>query len=121
MQEIARWVRSSGRSARAARATAIVATLALSVAPCQVQGLALGWHDCRAPGGLGNTSQEFGCLSNTTTFPIFPTLRLASPVDSVFTVELVIDVDVAADPMPPWWTMDPGCRPLAWTATSGDA
>jgi hypothetical protein len=31
-------------------------------------------------------------------------------------MELVIDVDVARDPLPAWWLMAPGCRANGWAA-----
>jgi hypothetical protein len=83
------------------------------------QGIALAWSDCRAPEGAGLPQiSSFGCGSNVITFSLYPTLQLASPASGVFTVELVIDVDVAQDPLPPWWVMDGTCRPLAWTANA---
>ena len=80
-------------------------------------GLSIAWQDCRAPGGGGFDTQAFGCLSNISTFPLFPAFVLASPVDSVYSMELVIDVNVATDPLPEWWRMEPGgCRAGGWAA-----
>ena len=82
------------------------------------QGLSLGWQDCRSGPGSGFGTQAYGCLGNITELPLFPTFVLAAPLDSVYTMELVIDVDVAVDPLPAWWRMDPGeCRAGGWTAT----
>jgi len=69
------------------------------------EGISIAWLDCRAPGTGFDDNRDFGCQGNIGSFPLYPALRLATTVDSVFTVELVIDVDVAADPMPaggPW-------------------
>jgi len=83
------------------------------------QGLSIGWNDCRTAGGSGAADiGQFGCASNTSIFRLYPTYRPPAAVDSVFTVELVIDVDVATNPLPPWWVMDGTCRPLAWAATA---
>ena len=98
-----------------------VLALALLAAspPVRAQGISIGWQDCRSGGNAGFDRQSFGCTSNTTQFPLYPSVRLAAPVDSVFSVELVIDVDVAADPLPEWWLMDAGsCRALSWTASA---
>ena len=85
----------------------------------RAQVLSIGWQDCRSGGNPGFDRVTFGCGSNTSQFPLYPAVRLAAPVDSVFAVELVIDVDVAADPLPEWWLMDSGtCRALSWTASA---
>ncbi len=71
--------------------------------------LTLGWLDCRPVGGSGN--QSFGCGSNTTEMLLYPTFELAGPVDSVFQLEMVIDIQHASDPLPQWWRLDPNqCR-----------
>lgn len=83
----------------------------------QASGISLGWQDCRSSGAPGQSNQNFSCASNIVEFPLFAGLRLESAVDSVIAVELVIDVDVAADSLPPWWRMDPGqCHTGGWAA-----
>ena len=97
---------------------ALCAGLAL-FAPTAVQagGLSLGWQDCRALGGAGFTGRSYGCTSSLAELPLFPALVPDVAIDSVVAVELVIDVDVATDPLPPWWRMDPGqCRANGWAA-----
>ena len=83
------------------------------------QGISIGWQDCRSGGNPGFDRQTFGCGSNTTQLPLFPGIQLSVPIDSVFSVELVIDVDVAAAALPDWWSMDGTCRPVSWTASAG--
>jgi hypothetical protein len=100
---------------------ALFAWVALALGPVAglAQGLALGWQDCRPPTGTGFGNQGFGCTSNIVEIPLFPSFTLATPVDSVHALELVIDVDVAADPLPEWWRMDPGqCRANGWSANT---
>jgi hypothetical protein len=99
-------------------AALLLACTAFAPAPVAVaQGLSLAWEDCRAPAGAGLTNRGFGCVSNIVEIPLFPSFTLATSVDSVLAVELVIDVDVAADSLPEWWRMDPGqCRANAWSA-----
>lgn len=71
--------------------------------------LTLGWVDCRTAGG--NTNQIFGCGSNTFEMMLHPAFELTTAVDSVFQLEMVIDIQHANDPLPQWWRMDPGqCR-----------
>ena len=112
----AKLVRMSDRAVhrvlRVANRCGALALALLAAAPApRAQGIAIGWQDCRSGGSLGFDRQNFNCASNTSSFPLYPSVRLATPVDSVFSVELVIDVDVAADPMPDWWLMDSGtCR-----------
>jgi hypothetical protein len=107
-------LRAASRLAGALLALFLGGTLS---APASAQGLKLAWQDCRAPDGAGFTSQAFGCQSVITEFPLFPSFTLATLVDSVYAAELVIDVDVDADPLPEWWRMDPGqCRANGWRA-----
>ncbi len=93
-------------------------------------GLSLGWDDCRSSPGTGSLNRRFGCGVTLLDMPLFPAVRLAAPIDSVLSVELVIDVDVATDALPPWWHMEPGgCHSsppgwgagLATTASCADA
>ena len=98
---------------------ATLAALAMSAVavPSHAGGLSIGWQDCRAEGATGTDQLSFGCGSSLVEFPLFPALSLAAPVDSVIAMELVVDVDVAADVLPLWWRMDPGqCRAGGWRA-----
>jgi hypothetical protein len=103
-------------------AVALLACAALmcSAPRCAVAaGLSLGWQDCRSGGNPGGASQNFGCGSTFAEFSLFPAFVLATAVDSVYAMELVIDVDVAADPLPAWWRLDPtGCRAGGWLASA---
>lgn len=95
---------------------AAVLLLAMST-PVRSAGISIGWHDCRPPVGTGFNGQAYGCTSNLTTLPLFPSFTLATAVDSVWAMELVVDVDVATDALPAWWLMQPGgCRADAWSA-----
>ena len=85
------------------------------------QGISIGWQDCRSAGNPGSNQLTFGCNSNTIQMPLYPAVLLAVPVDSVFSVELVIDVDVASDPLPDWWSMNGTCRTLSWFADVAQA
>ena len=103
----------------ASRCGLLALALLAASPPARAQGIAIGWQDCHDGGITSFDRQNFSCASNTTVFPLYPTVRLTTPVDSVFSVELVIDVDVAADPLPEWWLMDSGtCRALSWTASA---
>ncbi len=91
--------------------------LILCATPARSQGLSIAWQDCRPPHGSGFSGQNYGCQTNIVVLPLFPAFTLAAMVDSVYAMELVIDVDVAADPLPAWWRMDPGqCRAGGWAA-----
>ena len=100
-------------------AALLLAMLAAAWAPPAARaaaGLSLGWGDCRA-GGSGTDIQRFGCASSFVELPLFPAFVLAATVDSVISMELVIDVDVAADSLPAWWRTDQGqCREGGWSA-----
>lgn len=105
---------------RAARGVILAGALLLSIPTAdavRAQGIAIAWQDCRAPGGSGFDTQNFGCTSNIVTIPLFPSFTLATAVDSVWAMELVIDVAVAEAALPAWWRMDPGeCRAGGWAA-----
>lgn len=90
---------------------------AAAVPDARAGGISLAWQDCRAVGGAGLDNQSFGCQSEINDLPLHPAFVLASPIDSVISFELVIDVDVAAAALPAWWRMDPGqCRADGWSA-----
>lgn len=106
---------------RAARSLLSILAGALLIAhaasPIRAAGIAIGWHDCRPPAGGGFNGQNYGCTSNIITLPLFASFTLAAAVDSVWAMELVVDVDVATDALPAWWHMEPGgCRANAWAA-----
>jgi hypothetical protein len=87
--------------------------------PASASGLSITWQDCRPPLGGGFNNQAFGCVSDIQEFPLFPTFSLAASMDSVYSMELVIDLYIAGnegDPLPAWWLMAPGCRPNGWAA-----
>ncbi len=115
---------SHGRTRRGADACGVAVALATCVAlawlaplSAHAAGLSLGWQDCRAGGGLGSGTESADCTTNADEFPLFPAFVLAVALDSVYAMELVVDVDVATDPLPAWWRMDPGgCRAGAWLA-----
>src|ERR1043166_1866182 len=95
------------RLAVCAFALSLGVTLALA-APTSAQGLSIGWRDCRSGNGIGGTDEDPDCTPNFNPLSLFPAIRLASRVDSVFAMELVIDVDVATDSLPPWWHVEAG-------------
>ena len=94
------------------RCLAVLLTAVLTLCPRPVAAdatLALGWQGCLSGGGFAN--QAFGCGSTTNQIPLVPSFTLEQPVDSVYSLELVIDLVHSVDPLPPWWRMDPGqCR-----------
>lgn len=78
---------------------------------CSLAGpsLTLAWADCLA--GAGTHNQVFGCGSNSVEFLLFPAFELATSVDSVFQLEVVIDLQHSSVTLPDWWRLDPGqCR-----------
>ena len=107
---------------RPPRIAGVLLALGLSAGAVHAQGIAIAWHDCRSPGGAGFSSQNYGCTSNIVTIPLFPSFTLESSVDSVYSMELVIDVVVAADPLPEWWHTEPNaCRANGWAADASFA
>ena len=90
--------------------------LAAAALPATAAGVSLAWQDCRPPLGSGFLSLSFGCQSDIQEFPLFPSFTIASTLDSVYSMEIVIDVDVSRDPLPAWWLMAPGCRTNGWSA-----
>jgi len=107
------------RRAHDAMAALLVAALdaCLAARPAPAAGLSLAWQDCRTAGSVAANNAAFGCAVDIQEIPLFPSFTLAAAIDSVYSMELVIDVDVDADPLPAWWHMEPGgCRANAWTA-----
>ena len=127
-----RVIETARRSWRAAAWSAVLLGVLASTGHAQPVGvgLSLGWDDCRSSPGTGSLNRRFGCGVALLDMPLFPAVRLADPIDSVLSVELVIDVDVADTSLPPWWHMEPGgCHSsppgwgaaLATTASCADA
>ena len=108
--------RPSRRHARLGALLAGCLAALLAAGPAAGAGLSIAWQDCRPPLGSGFLNQGFGCASDIQEFPLFPSFSLAATMDSVYSMELVIDVDVAQDPLPAWWLMAPGCRSNGWAA-----
>ena len=106
--------RIASAASRALAGVLLVACLAAR--PATGAGLSIAWQDCRPPLGGGFTDQAFGCNSDIVEFPLFPSFSLPASMDSVYSMELVIDFDIAADPLPAWWQMAPGCRTNGWAA-----
>jgi hypothetical protein len=107
--------------ARSLAWTCLAACLAAcaATAPATAAGLSIAWTDCRPPLGGESLSRSFGCASDIAELPLFPSFSLPATMDSVYSMELVIDVDVAGadtDPLPVWWLMAPGCRTNGWAA-----
>lgn len=93
-------------------ALAAILALACFVIP-RAQGaeaLYLSWNDC--PGGFGSTqSRVFGCGTNNGAENLIAAFSVAQPLDSVIGIEAVVDIQVAADSLPPWWQLGAGgCR-----------
>jgi hypothetical protein len=93
---------------------------ALAAGPAAGAGLSIAWQDCRPPLGGGFNNQASGCTSDIQEYPLFPSFSLSASMDSVYSMELVIDFSIApessTDPLPEWWLMAPGCRPNGWAA-----
>ena len=89
--------------------------------PAAGAGLSIAWQDCSPPVGGGFNNQLFGCASDIQEFPLFPSFSLAASMDSVYSMELVVDFNIAGtegDPLPVWWMMAPDCRANGWAAAA---
>lgn len=87
---------------------AVVAVEAFG-ASAQADQLFLRWNECAAGGGAPN--QPSACAGSLGRQVVYPSFRLSTSVDSVVALECVIDLQHAADPLPPWWRLEPGgCR-----------
>ena len=97
---------------RLLRAALFAATAALFVTPRAAadEGLFLAWNDC--PGSSSATGVRFSaCNSNTGQHPLYVAFEVATPVDSVLGVEIVVDLQTTAPAVPEWWRFDGGgCR-----------
>lgn len=71
--------------------------------------LTLAWNDCRDGEGVGNRAS--GCGFNNDLHDLFPGFQLTAPLDSVISMELVLDLQHADPSLPDWWQLQPGgCR-----------
>jgi hypothetical protein len=113
------------KPSRTPRALALLLLAAsLGSRPAAGGGLSIAWQDCRPPLGGGFNNQASGCASDIQEYPLFPSFSLPASIDSVYSMELVVDIIVAGtegDPLPPWWQMAPGCRPNGWAADAASS
>lgn len=113
-------LRSTMTSLRMFLAPLVLAACLLAGGAAAATGVALGWGDCRQ--GIGGANFDFGCGITANDFPLYASVSLGAAVDSVVAAELVIDVEVASDPLPAWWEMQPGgCRAgVGWLASTAE-
>jgi len=72
------------------------------------QGIYLDWDQC---GPTGAAQQTFACASNTGSENLYCGFTLATPLDQVLGVEIVIDVIHSESVLPSWWQLGVGgCR-----------
>lgn len=91
----------------------LLATLLLGAAPpppaLAAEGISMAWLEC--PAGNGNANRNSPCTSDVEEHTLFPQFVLATPMDSVLALELVIDIQFSDAVAPAWWRLDPaGCR-----------
>lgn len=100
------------RRLRSAVASLTLVMLACLAAPLArgAEGLFLTWNDC--PTGFGSTpTRFFGCGTDAGTERLIAAFTVGQAVDSVIGIEAVVDVQIAADSLPPWWQLGTGgCR-----------
>src|SRR5262245_17804987 len=97
------------RPLRAAIALAVALTCLTRAAAAQ-EGLFLSWNDC--PGSLlASGIRTSACDNNDDQHRLYVAFSVATPVDSVLGVEIVVDLQAAASSIPEWWRFDAvGCR-----------
>jgi len=108
-----------GRSTIAFTVASALLAACLAAHPAAGAGLSIAWDDCRPPLGSGFNNKLFGCASDIQEFALFPSFSLAASLDSVYSMEVVVDFNVhgtEGDPLPVWWLMAAGCRANAWVA-----
>ena len=72
-------------------------------------GLSLNWNDC--PLSALSQPAMMGPCQATGSADLIVSFELATPVDSVIAIEVVIDVQGSGVTLPPWWQYAPGaCR-----------
>lgn len=80
----------------------------LTVGAARAQGIAMAWQDCA---GDGAPALMHTCSGPEVDRHVYASVLLAQAVDDVVGAELVIDVQIAAADVPPWWRIDlGGCR-----------
>ena len=90
--------------------SAVLAVTCLSLDASADVGLFLSWNDC--PGSPSASSVRFsGCSTNTGQHPLYVAFEVATSVDSVLGVEIVVDLQTTAPAVSDWWRFDGnGCR-----------
>ena len=126
-------------------AFACAAGPALAPAVCAAaEGLFLAWGDC-ALGGAGTSGITIPCTTDLGDSRLYLSFSLSQPVDQVLGIEVVVDLQSEASPLPDWWHFEaaspqfpqPGCRAglldasrdfstdhtcvNPWAGTTGDA
>ena len=80
--------------------------LALASRPAHsAEGIFLNWNDCPL-GPVANADRGNTCTSDLGTNELIVSFSLAQPVDSVFAVEITLDIQHAEATIPAWWHFD---------------
>ena len=103
------------RPLRAAIAVGVALTCLTLDAAAQ-EGLFLTWNDC-AGSALASAVRTSACDNNDAQNRLYVAFSVATEVDSVLGVEIVVDLQTTASSIPEWWRFDAvGCRYASLTA-----
>jgi len=98
-------------------ALAWIACLTLTAGAAHAgEELHLSWDACDSDAGAAH-NRTFDCVDAGATHVLHAAFTLAAPVDSVFGLEVVVDLQSASTTLPDWWRLDgTGCRTGALSA-----
>jgi len=86
-----------------------LALVACSPAPVRAAGLDLTWSACNTDGGLGIL--DLTCDDNAVVSELVGCFQLPSDMDSLFQIEISLDIEVDAGSLPAFWQFDAaGCN-----------
>lgn len=92
------------RSQAFARALALILFAATASTASAAQGLSMAWNRCLGdPSATQNAT--FACNTNLGSHVIYGSFRLASPMSIVIGIEMMVDLQVEAPALPPWWQL----------------
>lgn len=87
--------------------------IAAAAAPASLpaaEGIRLTWNDCYL-GQTADSNRDFDCSSNAGQSELFCAFTMPQAADKVVAIEIVVDIQHAAEALPDWWRFDVGgCR-----------
>jgi len=95
----------------------VLALVAAAPLPARAAGIDLTWSACNTDGGLQGT--VFNCSDNAYVAELIGCFQLPSAMDSVFNIEVSLDIEVESAALPDFWQFD-GCNASGLTLSNAE-